>query len=59
MALSCLFSGCSASRMCQQRRKNHHRSTVSFHQAPPYLRTNPYIIKGYRANLSTLQCFRR
>ncbi|XP_045116629.1 progestin and adipoQ receptor family member 3-like isoform X5 [Portunus trituberculatus] len=44
--------------MCQQRRKNHHRSTVSFHQAPPYLRTNPYIIKGYRANLSTLQCFR-
>uniref|UniRef100_A0A0N7ZB41 Progestin and adipoQ receptor family member III n=1 Tax=Scylla olivacea TaxID=85551 RepID=A0A0N7ZB41_SCYOL len=44
--------------MCQRRRKNDYRTTVSFHQAPAYLRTNPYIRKGYRANLSTLQCFR-
>ncbi|KAG0728685.1 Progestin and adipoQ receptor family member 3 [Chionoecetes opilio] len=49
--------------MCQRRRrKNNHlhrstRSTLPFHKAPRYLRSNPYIIKGYRANLSTSQCF--
>ncbi|XP_050692760.1 progestin and adipoQ receptor family member 3-like [Eriocheir sinensis] len=43
--------------MCQRRRKKDPSSTLPFHRAPPYLRSNPFIIKGYRSNLSTSQCF--
>ncbi|XP_064093751.1 progestin and adipoQ receptor family member 3-like isoform X3 [Macrobrachium nipponense] len=43
--------------MCQ-RKKKQNGFILPFHRAPSYLRTNPYIMKGYRVNLSTSQCFR-
>ncbi|XP_037783855.1 progestin and adipoQ receptor family member 3-like [Penaeus monodon] len=43
--------------MCQ-RKKKQSSLILPFHRAPKFLRFNPYIKKGYRANLSTFECFR-
>lgn len=34
-------------------------SLLEFHEVEPHLQSNPYILSGYRASLSTKMCIER